>query len=705
MWPAVVVLVAAVSAAYANSFHGPFVFDDKPSIIDNESIRHLGSLQVLAAAPDAVTTTGRPVVNVSLAINYAIGGLNVGGYHALNLAIHVFAALTLFGLLRRTLMLPALAPRFASAASGLALSVALLWALHPLQTESVTYVVQRAEALVGLFYLLTLYCFVRATTTVRASAWYAAALAACALGMASKEVMVSAPLVILFYDRCFISGSFKQSLRRWRWWLGLFATWAILALVVSLSHRRGGSAGFGLGMTSWQYASRQFGCIVHYLRLSFWPSPLVLDYGNAAVADSTPVLPCAAAVLVLVAATVAALAVRPTLGFLGFAFFAILAPTSSVVPLPGQIEAEHRMYLPLAAVVAAVVLAAYRVAAVRGPGLRRAAVVLVAVVATASALATRARNQVFQSELALWDSVVRHGPPNYRAYHNRADAYMAMGQRDLAFADFDKVVALHPGDAKVYNGRGNIESAAGRYDEAIRDYDTAIRLKPDYADAYNGRGTVHGNLGDVDAAIADFNRAIQLEPGLAEAYYNRGNARGAKGQTDAAIADYDRAIALRSDYVEAFNSRGRAYDGKGDYDAAIRDYDKAIALRPDFADAYNNRGGAYDAKGRVDAAINDYDKAIALGPRQAEAYSNRGNARQSKGQYEAAIRDYDEAIALQPGFGVAYYNRAIAHLQTKAYDKAWADLGSFERLGGKPNPALVEELRKASPATAPRPRP
>ena len=281
-WAAVAFLVVAVSATYANSFHGPFVFDDIPSIVENQSIRQLGSARVLAAPPDAITTTGRPVVNLSLAINYAIGGLAVEGYHVVNLAIHILAALALFGLVRRTLLLPKLSAQFGGTATGLALAAALLWAVHPLQTESVTYIVQRAEATVGLFYFLTIYCLLRGATTTRGRTWYAAALATCTLGMASKEVMVTAPLVAVIYDRIFIAGSFKETLRRRRsLWLALASTWVLLTLLLYSSHNRAGSAGFGLGITVWEYARTQFGCIVHYLRLVFWPSPLVLDYGSA----------------------------------------------------------------------------------------------------------------------------------------------------------------------------------------------------------------------------------------------------------------------------------------------------------------------------------------------------------------------------------------------------------------------------------------
>jgi tetratricopeptide (TPR) repeat protein len=701
-------LVVAVSAAYANSFHGPFIFDDDPSIVENKSIRHLGSPQVLAAPPDAVTTTGRPVVNLSLAVNYAIGELNVEGYHAVNLAIHILAALALFGLMRRTLLLPTLSARFGTASTGLALAVTLLWALHPLQTESVTYIVQRAEALVGLFYLLTLYCVLRGATAARGTAWYAAGVGACALGMASKEVMVSAPLVALLYDRIYIAGAFKESLRRRRrLWVALSATWALLALLVYLSLGRGGSAGFGIGMTAWQYARTQFGCIIHYLRLTFWPSPLVLDYGNDIVSAAAEIVPYAVGVLLLVAATAVALARRPKLGFLGVWFFAILAPTSSIVPLAGQTEAEHRMYLPLVAVVALVVLAAYRAVGRLGPRSRRAAVALVPAGAAALGLGTYRRNEDYQSKLAIWNDTVLNCPLNHRAYNNRGNAYLAKGQYDAAIKDYDKSIELKPRYANAYDNRGKAYRAEGRYDEAIRDYDKAIRLKPDFEDAYEGRiaayvakgqqgvvskdldkaieanpsdakaynnrGKIHGGEGRYDEAIRDYEKAIKLNPDLADAYNNRGSAYGNLGQVDAAIREFDRAIGLDPNFEEAYYNRGCAYSAKGRIDAAIKDYDKAIRLRPNYPEAYNSRGRAYDGKGQFDVAIKDYDRAIELRPDYAEAFNNRGGAYEAKGQFDAAISDCDKSIGLRPDQADAYNNRGNAYQDKGQYDAAIKD--------------------------------
>ena len=170
--PALALLLLVAVAAYHNSFTGPFIFDDAIWINENSNIRHLWPIGAVLFPPDATVVGGRPVVSLTLALNYALGGLNVWGYHAFNLVIHILAAWTLFGVLRRTLILPRLRERFGSAATPLALAAAILWMIHPLQTESVTYVIQRTEALMGLFYLLVLYGVIRGATWGGSRWWY-----------------------------------------------------------------------------------------------------------------------------------------------------------------------------------------------------------------------------------------------------------------------------------------------------------------------------------------------------------------------------------------------------------------------------------------------------------------------------------------------------------------------------------------------------
>lgn len=222
----------------------------------------------------------RPLPYYTFALNYAVHGTNLWGYHAVNLVIHLAAGLVLFGLIRRTLGMPRVPPRYAAAADGLALAAALLWLVHPLQTESVTYIYQRIESLMGLFYLLTLYCFVRSTGSPRPRLWLATAVLCCAGGMCSKEVMVTAPLLVLWYDRVFVARGWQEVFRRrWAFYAALFATWLIVLVTMRCQanlYREIHTA--SMPWTPWQYALNQPIVILHYLRLSFFPRGLCLHY-------------------------------------------------------------------------------------------------------------------------------------------------------------------------------------------------------------------------------------------------------------------------------------------------------------------------------------------------------------------------------------------------------------------------------------------
>ena len=632
---AAVVIVVAVAAAYRNSFSGPFILDDVTAIQKNRTIRSLRSAEVLIP-PANLTVARRPLANLSFAVNYAIGGLAVSSYHAVNLLIHLLAALTLFGIVRRTLLLPALRERFGDASTGLAAVVALVWALHPLQTESVTYIVQRAESLMGLCYLLTLYAVIHSASSERPWPWYAAAVAVCALGMGAKEVMVTAPVVTLLYDRAFLSGSFRETFRRrGALYLGLAATSAIMLL-----YKAPAGAGFGIKtVTPWRYALTQPGVILYYLRLSFWPQPLCLDYSWPFATTFREAAPEAFALAALLAATAWAVVRRPALGFLAAWFFLILAPTSSVMPLNDACF-EHRMYLSLAAVAAGTVIAGYaligrlaRQSALPGNSVTLVAVVLALAVAVALGCATFRRNTDYRTAVSIWEDAARKRPANPRAWSNLGEAYVN----------------------------------ASRYDEAIR----------------------------------ACNRALEREPATnifesATIYCNRGLACAGLGRLIEAIQDYDRAIALNPDYDRAYNNRGLACAKMGRLTEAIQDYDKAIALNPDYAQAYESRGIAYARSARPADAMRDFDQAITLNPDYAEAYYNRGNARLDANRHSEAVADYDQAIALKPDYAVAYYNRAVAHFEMKDYDKASTDVKMFMRLGGQPDPGFLDALRQAT---------
>ena len=616
-------IIIAGLLAYHNSFGGPFIFDGRNSILENPHIRGLWPIwQVFRAEPGS-TVAGRPILSLSFALNYQISGLKVWSYHAVNLTVHILAGLTLFGVIRRTLLCEELRARFGRSSFSLALACALIWLLHPLQTGSVTYIVQRAESLMGLFYLLVLYCAIRGFSSANSRRWYNAAILACALGMGTKEVVATAPLIVLLYDRIFFSSSFKQIFTRRRGlYLGLASTWIVLG-ALALTAPRGESVGFGFQNLTWfEYALTQCKVIVsHYLTLSFWPHPLVLDYGWPIARTFGEVGLYAAVLVVLLAATLMALRYRWGWGFLGAWFFLILAPSSSFVPIITEVAAEHRMYLPLAGIITLVVIWTYifgKHLLSKQPFLdnyRKAiGYALLGIMLIALGMLTVRRNDDYHSELLIWQDTVFKRPENWRACYNGGNSYFNRGE----------------------------------WDKAIADYNQAIKLDSKYAEAHNNRGNTYFNKGDLNRAIADYNQAIRINPKFVLAYRNRGRAYKNKGELDRAVADYNQAIRLVPEYATSYNNRGNIYLSKGELDMAIVDYNQAIRLNPKYAMAHNNRGNAYFKKGELDRAIADYSQAIRLNPRFAPAYRNRGSAYKNKGEWDKARADYNQAIRLKP---------------------------------------------------------
>ncbi len=350
-------VVLAGLLAYSNSFGGVFLFDDLQSIVENPEIR------TFARVDSATGGFHRRLVGQrSFALSYALGELEVAGYHAFNLTVHLVAGLLLFGMVRRTLLLGSPEGEYARAARPLAFAVALIWVVHPLQTQGVTYIVQRLESMMAMFYLACLYGTLRGSQSSRSWPWYVAAVVACSLGIGTKEVMTTAPLTVLIYDRVFLANSWQEVFRRrWGVYIGFLpATLLLVASVVWMPSQTDLlSAGFAYEhVTSIQYLGSQGGVVLHYLRLAIWPSQLCLDYLWQVASRPVEVYPACAAVAALLAVSLIALRYRPRLGFLGVAFFVILAPTSSVMPI-ADLAVEHRMYLPLAPLVVLAVLGGY----------------------------------------------------------------------------------------------------------------------------------------------------------------------------------------------------------------------------------------------------------------------------------------------------------------------------------------------------------
>jgi len=624
---ALVLVAAAVLTAYHNGLSGPFIFDDPSSIVANPTIRQLWPPWTALSPPNvSITAQGRPVLNFSLALNYAVSGTEVWSYHALNLAIHLLAAFTLFGLVRRTLLRGLGISRVpehdaASRSTLLALAVALLWAVHPLQTESVSYVIQRAESLMGLFYLLTLYCFVRGAEAGRNGGWFTLAIASCLLGMATKEVMATAPLLVLLYDRTFVSGRFRDAWRRHRWLhLGLAGTWLLLAvLVIGGGGNRGGSVGLGVGIAWWAYPLTQVEAIARYLCLSVWPHPLVFEYGAYWVTGAAGLLPWALPVAAALAVTVVGLRRWPALGFLGCWFFLILAPTS-LAPGTTQMIVEHRMYLPLAAIVTGVVLGV-------NAWIPRLSVIAFAVLGTVLVFLTLQRNEVYRSEVAIWRDTVAHRPENPLAHQMLALALDKSGAPAEAIAHYEEALRLKPNFALAHDTFGLTLFRLGRKAEAAAHFETAVRLQPGFADARDHLAVALFEQRRFSEAAAQDDMALRLKPDFAEAHYNLARSLVALDRARDAAASFEQALRLRPAYPEAHYSYANLLAAEGRAVEAIAHYEAALALNPSNPNAHYNLANSLATSGRPAEAIPHYEAALRLKPDFSDARDNLAVAR------------------------------------------------------------------------------
>jgi tetratricopeptide (TPR) repeat protein len=564
--------------------------------------------------PPQLPTSARPLVNLSFAINYQLGGLNPIGYHAVNVAIHFLTALLLWAIARRTLRLPRFANQFETSAGWLALVVAMLWALHPLQTEAVIYATQRSELMMGLFYLATLYCSLRYWTenTLRThrAAWLTLAVFACLAGMASKEVMVSAPVVVLLFERTFVAGSLAKALRRsWPLYVGLASTW-IQLIALNWNNPRSETAGFGLGLPAHVWWFTQAKVLLMYFKLIVWPWPLLIHYQLPYLFTFAKAWMYVLPVVLLGIVTLVLLWKNHPAGFLATCVFVILSPTS-LVPILSEMAAERRMYLSLAAIVALLVIGGYRLAEVLAIRLVatpktilsfRLPVVVVALLAfflsAGCGWASARRLAAYHDEQGLWEEVLRYEPDNHLAHQN-VGFYL------------DK---------------------RGKTAEAIEHYREAIRLSPDSVHAHYSLGLLLTKT-NPEQAVEHFTEAVRAKPKDPTMQNNLAYALFMAGRNNEAIEAFRATLELDPKRWIARTNLGLALQKAGRYEDALECFSKALETNPKALDIYNEVANTYALMNRPKKALAILKQAFAIArstgdTKSAEAFAARIKANQ-----------------------------------------------------------------------------
>ncbi|MEM9791057.1 MAG: tetratricopeptide repeat protein [Planctomycetota bacterium] len=584
---------------YVNSLGNQFVFDTDKYI------------DAIAEAVDPWSTfrpsqpMSRSLPQATLVANYLIDGDEPRGYRLVNIAIHAVSAMVLFGLTwrlgwawrRRDPRAPGAAstPPEATAGVGLASAVSLLWAVHPLCTQAVAYVIQRHESMMALFFLLSLWALAGAAQSRGTPArvgWGALAVAAAFASVSSKQVAVGLPVVAYLMDRCFYAGSWVGPIRRrWPIYLGLLAAsgWLLIAggegLVVEDAQVQ--AVGFGAGgwYGSAQYLLSQGEVLLAYLRLVVMPWPQVFDWAMG----WQPAFPHRPVIMGVTTLAVAGLFIASLIGvmrntawgWLGLSTFVVLGPTSSVMPIT-DLYFEHRVYLPLAALLAIGCLATNGLIAGRMPSeaWRKLAVAGVLAIATVFAGLTVVRNAEYATRESLWRTVTLRAPANPRGWHNYGRALEDRNKFAMAETAYRQALDRRPDYIESRNSLAVVLLHQGRTREALGQLNLVVELDPELARSYYNRADAHLNLGNFDAAAADYGRAIELSDEYAQAHANLGVIDLQQGRTEAALSRFRRAVEVDPTVWEGHNNLTTVLMELGRWTQAEAAFDEAFEHMP-----------------------------------------------------------------------------------------------------------------------------
>ena len=733
-------LIVGIGAAiYANSLKVPFVFDDSQNVAHNEHLRLTNlSPDGLYAAAFNSPLPSRPVANLSFALNYYWGGKDpLTSIHVVNILVHVTNGLLVYGLALTWLSMSDMISQHDSGwgtpqarRRAVALTSALLFVVHPVQTQSVTYVVQRMASLSVMFYLIALVLYfagrVQRDVPKRYFLWVAS-LIAWALALGSKQIAVTLPLIVVLAEWLLISRSNqvpRVDYRRWSWWVVrlvvvLAASFVLLCIVAGWNP---------VAELTRHFAKREFTTIerlwtqarivVFYLSLLFFPHPVRLNLLHDIFPPVSDLSSAGSAASILILATMLGWGFyftrrQPIFAFGIFWFFIQLLLESTVIPL--EMVFEHRLYLPSIGVILFILAFLDSIAGRWRPGVYAMSAIVVLLMAGGTVV----RNRVWQNEIGLWTDAIVKSPCEPRSWNNRGKAYVALGELDKAQRDYEVAIKLSNRLVEAVNNLGNLfvdleqqqlaidyltraikrrpRLPVFRYNRgvayehfeeyalAIADYDAAIERKKDFLTAYFNRGVVYGKMKQQQRAIEDFGRVLAKNPKRAAAYMNRGDAYMQLGHVSQALNDFEDVIRLEPDMAQAYYNRAGAYFKLGNKELALCDYDRAIELAQ-LDLAYYNRANIYMGEGQHDRAIEDYTVAIELDPRHTAAYNNRGLCYMNGGDYLRAIADFDRAIEVDPSSPIPYVSRGNAHALANNHPDAIRNYNhALER-----NPNLVQ---------------
>ena len=614
----VIVLVAGV--IYSNIYHCPFVFDDPPQIEEKVIIRDLANYFSFEAF-----LKPRPIVDLTFALNYRFGELTVFGYHLVNVLIHIingflvyFLALTIFKQLANAPQSPnPPIPQFLNSSIPQLISLfsALIFVAHPIQTQAVTYTVQRYASLAAMFYMASVLFYLKARVrqqrselarrqsgggqrafSFKLSACFALSIICGMLAFLSKQSTASLPAAIILVEYLFIDRTWQGWKKKIVWFTPVFIVFAIFVLYVC-GFFSGGHEGRGLledvsdlmqepdTVGRWSYLCTQFNVLVIYIRLLFLPVGQNLDYVypfKSGFFDAyTPLA-------FMFLAALAALGIwnrkkRPVITFGIFWFFITLSVESSIIPIRDALF-EHRLYLPMFGFALIVSYLLFHLLSKK----RLWAIVISGSIIVSLGTATYLRNRVWQDPVTLWSDVISKNPQNHRAHTNLGIDLYKQGSHKEGIGHYTEALRIKPDSANAHYNLGVAKERQGKLEEAVSHYTEALRINPDSAKAHTNMGVTLGRQGNLERAITHFSEALRIKPDSAEAHTNLGIAFARQGRFEEALGHYTEALRIKPDSVEAHTNLGIAFARQGRFEEALGHFSEALRINPDHAGARYN---------------------------------------------------------------------------------------------------------------------
>lgn len=724
---AVFILCLVTLSIYLPSLHYPFHFDDYPNIVENPYIKQLGDFSLFKEGLRANRTWHRALPIFTFGVNYYLHGLNVWGYRLFNILLHLGSGILVFFISKR---LQALVWRkkepegpidFGGRFSNffLPLFVSLIFVAHPIQVNTVTYIVQRNEGMAGFFYLLGFLLFIKGSFSrgLSRGLFFGGAGAVIFAAVLSKEIALTLPLMMIIFDLLFVCKG-KEGLKRRLW---IYGPILLLLTLFILFFLREGLYAILFRQTHfwspWENLLTQANVLIQYIKLLFfpWPGWLNIDH-EIDIARSLFAYPTFLSILALMGLMLLSILWIKRNRLLSFSilwFFIILAPTSSIIPI-WDIMVEYRLYLPIFAyglILALMLDSLTRLLNQRFSKkvVRNITLGVMVFILLSYSVFTVQRNGVFKDGMSLWQDALRKSPNKIRPYlnvggmlhrdyryeeaiemmkkalqkepkdyplvhFNLGVVYNDMGDYEKAMLHLRRSLQGEPGNPRIYQELGTLYLRMGDLERARDHFDEVLKMNPYLGPAHAGLGDIYARQGRFDKAVEKYRFALRVEPDLSKARIRLGEAYLKMGRVREALFEIKEAMAMDPKYPEAYASLGAVYLQQRKIEDALPLLEKALAIHPKNPEVCNNLGAAHRLKGKLDEAIRYYRMAIELDPKFLDAHINLGEAYYRKGMVEEALAEYRKAISLDPRRAEPHNHLGALHLRKGRVEEAISHL-------------------------------